>query len=256
MAEKTVIVTGASRGLGAATVKILVETGVNVVLNARSEEDLQEVVAATDPEGRRTLIVPGDVSNAEACLRLVQETVAHFDGLDGLVNNAGVLHPIAAIADADPAAWDNNIAVNLLGPFYLTHYALPHLRARQGRVINVSSGAAVSANAGWSAYCAAKAAINHFTRVLAEEEQAIVPLSFRPGVVDTEMQREIREEGAAGMPAAAHRRFLQYHEEGDLLPPERPGRALAALALFAPREWRGEFINWSEDRVQELTTRL
>ncbi|MFW5942107.1 MAG: SDR family NAD(P)-dependent oxidoreductase [Chloroflexota bacterium] len=256
MAEKTVIVTGASRGLGAATAKILVRAGVNVVLNARSEEELQEVAAAADPEGRRTLIVSGDVSDVEDCRRLVQETVAHFDRLDGLINNAGMLHPIATVADADPAAWDNNIAVNLLGPFYLTHFALPHLRARRGRVVTVSSGAAVSANAGWSAYCAAKAAVNHFTRVLAVEEEAIVPLSFRPGVVDTEMQREIREEGSGGMPADAHRRFVKYHEEGELQPPERPGRALAALALFAPHDWRGEFIHWSEERVQELTAQL
>lgn len=252
MAGKTIIVTGASRGLGAATAEILGQSGENVVLNARSKEDLEHVAARVDPTAERVLVVPGDASSEADCRRIINRTVEHFGAIDGLVNNAGVLQPIAPIAAADPQAWSANLAVNLLGPFYLAHYALPHLRERKGRIINVSSGAAVRASRGWSAYCAAKAALNHFTRVLAAEEPDIVALSFRPGVVDTEMQRTIREEGAQGMPAASHQKFRQYHEQGELLPPEVPGRALATLALVAPLEWSGDFVAWDEERVQSL----
>jgi NAD(P)-dependent dehydrogenase (short-subunit alcohol dehydrogenase family) len=252
MSKPTIIVTGASGGLGAATARILGKMGANVVLNARSEDDLNRIATDIDPEGERVLIVAGDVSQPGVGQRMVEAALDRFQRLDGLINNAGVLQPIAPIAEAAPDDWAYNVAVNLLGPFYCTRYALAALRRRRGRVVNVSSGAAVKATEGWSAYSAAKAALNHFTRVLAAEEPEVLALSFRPGVVDTAMQAEIRDEGAAGMPAESYRRFVRYHEEGELLPPEVPGRALAALALSAPHAWSGDFVSWDEARVSAL----
>ena len=66
------------------------------------------------------------------------------------------------------------------------------------------------------------------------------------------MQATIRRDGRANMPASEHARFVAYHEEGDLLPPDRPGEAIALMALYAPAEWSGQFIQWDEDRVQRL----
>jgi NAD(P)-dependent dehydrogenase (short-subunit alcohol dehydrogenase family) len=249
---QVVIVTGASRGLGEAAARMLLEMGAAVVLAARSEEALQQLAAEADPGGERTLVVAADVSDEGACAALVAQTVARFGRIDGLVNNAGVLQPAARLGDEQPAQWRQNIAVNLLGPYYLIHHALPHLKASSGRVVNVSSGAAVSPVPGWSAYSTAKAALNMLTKALAEEAPEVVAVALRPGVVDTAMQATIREEGKAGMPAERYQRFVQYHERGELLPPERPGRALAALALHAPREWSGEFLQWDEEKVAAL----
>jgi len=108
---------------------------------------------------------------------------------------------------------------------------------------------------GWGAYCTAKAAVNHFTRVLAEEEPDVTAIAFRPGVVDTAMQAQIRREGASGMPKEAYARFVDYHEQGDLLPPEVPGCALAVLAFYAPHEWSGSFLPWNDEQVQSLVVR-
>ena len=160
-----------------------------------------------------------------------------------------------SIADTDPAAWERNLAINLMAPIRLVQVALPHLRRTRGRVINVSSGAAVNPVVAWGAYCVAKAAINHFTRQLAAEEDQITAVALRPGVVDTAMQAKIRQEGADEMPPGDYQRFVRYHQEGELLPPELPGRALAVLALHAPLEWSGEFIPWDADRVQTLVQR-
>lgn len=237
---QVVIITGASRGLGAAAARILLEMGAAVVLSARTEEALHQLAAEADPGGERTLVVAVDVSEEAGCAALVAQTVARFGRIDGLVNNAGVLQPAARLGDEEPAQWRQNIAVNLLGPYYLIHHVLPHLKASRGRVINVSSGAAVSPVPGWSAYSTAKAALNMLTKALAEEAPEVVALALRPGVVDTAMQATIREEGKAGMPAERYQRFVDYHERGELLPPEKPGRALAALALHAPPEWSGE----------------
>lgn len=254
MSEKTVLVTGASRGLGAAAARILAEKGVNVVLNARSEEGLREVATSLAGDERSVLVTPGDISQAADCARVVKETVEAFGQLDAIINSAGVLRPLARVADSDPDTWEKNVIVNLVGPFYLTHYALPHLRARQGRIVYVSTGAAVRPVEGWSAYCVAKAGVNHLARVMAEEEPEVTAIAFRPGRVDTQMQATLREEGKRGMKPEQHARFVEQYEQGELLKPEVPGRALAMLALHAPQAWSGEFVQWNDDRLQSLAS--
>jgi NAD(P)-dependent dehydrogenase (short-subunit alcohol dehydrogenase family) len=241
--------------LGAAAARIAAELGANVLLTARSADDLEEVAKSIEAAGGQAMFVAGDLAEGGTAEAVVRAAMERFGRIDGVINNAGVIEPIGPIAEAEMGAWAQNLAVNLLGPVQLIQAALPYLRASEGRVINVSSGAAVSVIRGWGAYCAAKAALNHFTRVLAKEEPAIMALAVRPGIVDTEMQATIRREGERGMPAADHQRFMGYHEEGQLLPAERPGRALAVLALYAPRAWSGEFIAWDEERVQALGDR-
>ncbi|HEX6304359.1 MAG TPA: SDR family NAD(P)-dependent oxidoreductase, partial [Anaerolineales bacterium] len=185
MTEPTLIITGASRGLGAATAKIAAQLGANVIINARSEEDLAAMAQEIQDSGGRALGVAGDVSRIEDCWRLVNKALRQYGQVDAIINNAGIIDPMATIAESDPHTWKENIAINLLGPVYLTQAALPHLRKQNGRVINVSSGAAVKVVEGWSAYCSAKAALNHFNRILASEEDAITAIAFRPGAIDT-----------------------------------------------------------------------
>ncbi len=247
-----VLVTGASRGLGAATARALAGLSADLALTARSAEALEQVAAACRERGANVVVVAGDLTDPDLPGALVARAVEAFGRLDAVVNNAGVLDPIAPLAEADHARWSFNLRLNLLAPVLLIRAALPHLRARRGRVVNVSSGAAVRAVRGWGAYCAAKAALNHVTQVLAAEEPEVTALAFRPGVVDTAMQARIREAGRGGMPPEEHRRFVELHRQGALLSPEKPARSLAALALVAPAEWSGEFLAWDEPRVLEL----
>jgi NAD(P)-dependent dehydrogenase (short-subunit alcohol dehydrogenase family) len=226
--------------------------GAKVVLCARSEDKLEAVAGQIRSEDGTALVMPGDVSNFSYCQALVKACISSFGRIDSLVNNAAIVEPIASISNAEMNDWQNNLAVNLLGPVALIQAALPHLRESGGRIINVSSGVAVTAIAGTAAYSSAKAALNHFTRILAIEEPDITALTLRPGVIDTEMQAMIRREGQKGMPVSTYKRFVAFHEQGKLLPAEEPGRATARLALFAPREWSGEFIAWNEERVQNL----
>lgn len=252
MTYPTILISGASRGLGAATARIVAQMQANVVLTARSEGDLNAVAQDIETAGGRALAVVGDVSQAVGCQRIVSEAVKAFGQLDALVNNAGVIEPIAPIASGDPQAWRENWATNVHGPFMLTQAALPYLRQRNGRVINVSAEAAIKIIPGWAAYSAAKAALNHFTRVLAKEEPDITVIAFRPGAVDTAMQATIRHKGASGMPAEVYNHFIHRFEAGELLPPEVAGCALAVLASHAPHEWSGAFLPWNNEQVQSL----
>lgn len=256
MTTQTILVTGASRGLGAATARLVAEMGANVALMARSAGDLEATAASIRASGGQALPLTGDVTRAADCWRAVAETVERFGDLDAVVNNAGLLQPIAPIAEGDPNAWEANLAVNVMGPFLVTQAALPYLRQCKGRVVNVSSGAAVSVVQGWSVYGAAKAAVNQFTRSLAVEEPEVTAIAFDPGVVDTAMQETIRRDGEMGMAAEVHACCVRNSEQGKLLPPEVPGCALAVLACYAPHEWSSAFLAWNDPRVQSLVVQF
>lgn len=248
----TIIVTGASRGLGAATARLAAAYGASVVLNARSSGALEALATEIRQAGGEAFVSAGDISQFEVCRRIVADAMEGFSRIDAIINNGGVIEPIAPIARADPQEWLHNWQVNALGAVMLVQQALPHLRQVSGRVINVSSGAAMRAIPGWGAYSLAKIAIQHFTAILAIEEPSITAIAVRPGVIDTEMQRTIRERGASGMPAAEYDKFAQRYKQGMLLPPELPGRAVARIALSAPHEWSGESMNWDDPRLQQL----
>ena len=244
-----VIVTGASRGLGAAVAGWLAQSGAGVTLIARSEDDLGRVADKILRAGREPVVCPMDISDFESCRRAVANTLERFGRIDSVVNNAGIVQPIAAIADSDPANWRYNIDVNLIGPYNLIRAAFTHLRKQNGRIVNVSSGAANLALAHVSAYCTAKAALNHFTRVLAVEEPALTAVAVRPGVVDTDMQSFIRQEGLRSMPAEQLAYYQQLKDHGQLEPPQIPARSIAWLALHAARRLSGQFLDYDDPLI-------
>ena len=252
MPEKpVVIVSGASRGLGAATARWLAKAGAAVTLFARSADALEAVAKGVPQLGGAALVCEGDVSDAGACQAAVAETMERFGRLDAVVNNAGMVEPLAPVSGSDVERWQYNIAVNLLGPFYLIRAAIDELRERSGRIVNVSSGAASISVENASAYCAAKAALNHFSRVLAAEEPRLTVVAVRPGVVDTRMQDTIRQKGAGVMSDQQLAYYQNLKTSGQLEKPEVPGRSLAWLALHAPREFSGQFLNYDDPHISQ-----
>lgn len=249
--KPVVIITGASRGIGAAVAHWLAGVGAALTLIARSQKELRREAEAIDRSGGDTLFVAGDVSDPIFCRSAVDKTLARFRRVDALVNNAGTVEPLATVAEARPADWHYNIEVNLLGPVYMSMAAIPELRGRNGRIVNVSSGAAHHVIAAASAYCAAKAALNQFTRILAAEEPDLTVIAVRPGVVDTRMQEVLRSEGPAKMPPEQAAFYRDLKTTGRLEPPQVPARAIAWLALHTPREWSGAFMNYDDPQIAE-----
>jgi NAD(P)-dependent dehydrogenase (short-subunit alcohol dehydrogenase family) len=120
--------------------------------------------------------------------------------------------------------------------------ALPALRSSQGRIIFTSSGAAANAYSTWGAYGASKAVLNHLALTLSVEEPDVTTVSIRPGTVDTEMQRELREVHHKTMDTKDAEKFAGLKASGGLLKPEQPGHVMARLALDAPKELSGRFL--------------
>ena len=139
MSEKCFLVTGASRGLGAAICEELASLGHRVLATARSEEALRKLWEETP----QVHFLPSDLSETAGLETLAAEVEKRFGRLDGLVNNAGTIDPIARLAEADPEKWARAIQVNLTAPSLLMARCLPHLQKSKGRVVNISTGAAV-----------------------------------------------------------------------------------------------------------------
>jgi len=220
---KTALVTGASRGIGAAIARHFADLGAHVVLLSRDGVALAELAADIGESGGRALAMPGDVSLYADLERAVGATVQRFGRLDILVNNAGVIDPIARLTDSDPEAWDRVVDINLKGVYHGLRAAIPAmLKAGSGVVVNISSGAATSALEGWSHYCATKAAVLSLTACAAKEYGArgIRVVGLSPGTVATGMQAAIRKSGinpVSRLDPAAH------------IPPEWVARAVAFL---------------------------
>lgn len=121
--------------------------------------------------------------------------------------------------------------------------ALPALRKSKGRIIFTSSGASVSGFKGWGLYGASKAAMNHLALTLSVEEPDVTSVAIEPGMVDTEMQREIREDLATSMDTRFHSLFTTVHKDGQLLRPEQPGHAIARTVIAAPKSLTGKFLS-------------
>ena len=253
MERPTIILTGASQGIGAAAARIAARRGAQLVLAARNREALERAAVEVATLGGTAVIVAGDVSDWAVCQEIVHRAVATFGRIDALINNAGIIGPLTLVAELPVDEWKQTFEVDLFGAVWLCREAVPHLRLTDGRIVNVSSGAAVNPVTGGSAYCSAKAALLQFSKVLALEEQNLTILSYYPGEVDTHMQAEIRSKTRVGPFEDIHRYFVEQYEQGRLMSPEQSALAVVALALGAPKEWSGEFLSDDEARIQDLT---
>ncbi|NKB53435.1 MAG: SDR family NAD(P)-dependent oxidoreductase [Rhizobiaceae bacterium] len=192
------LITGASAGIGAASAREMAQSGYCVVAMARSTDKLQALVAQIAEQGGDADYSTGDVANADDVARAVQRCVERFGGLDVLVNNAGLIEPIARIESSDQSAWSHVVDVNLKGVYYGIRQALPVMKQQGGgTIINISSGAATGALEGWSHYCATKAAVLSLTKCVHKEEaeNGIRMIGLSPGTVATEMQVQIKGSG-------------------------------------------------------------
>jgi len=189
---RTAIVTGASRGIGREIALGFADEGADVILCARDETRLQQVADEITQRGRRVIAVRADVSRVADVQSVVDQTLNLFGRIDVLCNNAG-LAVRGEVDELDPVDWDNVIAVNLRGPFLCSRAVLPHMKTQNyGRIVDVSSGAAVNCSPGMAVYSASKAGLNALSRTLAAElrEYDILVNAMSPGFLKTDMNPE------------------------------------------------------------------
>ncbi len=243
MKNKTVLITGASRGIGAAAAREFAQLGAKVMLAARTETDIKTIADEINKNGGQAAAIACDVSDLTQVKAMVNTCVTTFGMLDILINNAGVIDPIDHLATSDPAAWDKLIDINVKGVYYGMREALPQMKSG-GTIITIGSGAGTSALEGWSAYCTSKAAVHHLNACLDKEERenGIRALVLSPGTVATEMQMVIKDSGVnpiSQLDWAAH------------IPAEWVAKTLVWMCTPDADIWRGQVISLREDAIRK-----
>ena len=242
---KCAVVTGASRGIGAATAEGLASEGVAVVLTARTTGQIEEIASRIRQSGGKAEAVTCDVSRFAEVKNAIDTCQDAFGGLDILVNNAGVIDPIGHLASSDPEEWANAADINYKGVYYGLRAALPVMQAQgSGTVVNVSSGAAHGPLEGWSHYCSAKAAAYMLTRCADKEvaQDGVRVVGLSPGTVATYMQTAIKASGinpVSQLDPSVH------------IDPSWPARAIAWLCTEDAAEFAGDDVRLSEEHIRK-----
>ena len=193
LSGQTAIVTGASQGLGRAIAVALAASGARVACVARNAEKLAETVQQISDAGGTGEVLAADVSNKESIEQVVSTVADEWGQLDILINNAGITRDTLLPAMSDEQ-WDDVIAVNLRGTFLFTRAAAQRMmRARYGRIINISSVSGLIGNAGQTNYSASKAGVIGMTRSLAKElgKRKVTVNAVAPGFIESEMTEKL-----------------------------------------------------------------
>jgi NAD(P)-dependent dehydrogenase (short-subunit alcohol dehydrogenase family) len=241
MQGKIVAITGASRGIGAASAKVFADAGARVVLLARSSG---EINVLAEEIGRGAMAIACDIGDAAAVEGAMAQIAQTCGGLDVLIGNAGAIDPIARISEAGVEEWSRAIDINLKGVFYGMRAAIPLMRARGGgTIITVSSGAAHNPLEGWSAYCASKAGAAMLTRAAHLEEggNGLRIMGMSPGTVATDMQVKIKASGInpiSQLDPAVH------------IPAEWPARALLWMCGPGGDAWLGQEVSLRDEGIR------
>lgn len=240
LSGKSVLITGASRGIGEAAARAFIAAGARVALAARSRDAIDALASEL---GDNAIAVDCDVSDYTAVAAAVQKTTDTFGALDVLINNAGVVDPIAHLATSDPDAWGKVIDINLKGVFYGIRAALPVMKPGAS-ILTISSGAAHGPVEAWSHYCASKAAVHMLNQCGHKEygETGIRFLTLSPGTVATEMQREIKASGinpVSQLDWSAH------------IPPEWPAQALIWMLTPEADEFLGQEVKLRDEDIRK-----
>jgi len=241
MTNKVVLITGASRGIGAAAAREFANVGAKVALVARSGDQIEALASEI---GDNAIAVTCDVSDYASVEGAITKTEAAFGPLDVFVGNAGLLDPICHLAEADPDAWGRTIDVNLKGVFNGMRAAMPGMIERgSGTIITISSGAAHNPIEAWSSYCGSKAGAYMLTRCADKEarDKGLRILGLSPGTVATDMQRDIKASGINPVSQLAWE---------DHIPPEWPAKTLVWMCGADADGLLGTDVSLREDGVR------
>lgn len=205
--DKCALITGATRGIGKQIAITLAKQGYNIALNYRKEnEELENTKKEIEKIGVQILAVKGDVANFEDCENFVKQVIERFGQIDVLVNNAGITKDMLLMR-MKKEDFEQVIDTNLVGTFDVTKNVVPYMmKARSGRIINISSVVGISGNAGQTNYSASKAGIIGFTKSLAKEiaSRNILVNAVAPGFIETNMtdvlKDDVKQEIAKNIP--------------------------------------------------------
>lgn len=240
---RSALVTGAGTGIGRAVAERFAADGYAVGLAGRRREPLEEV--ATELPADRVAVIPGDVGTPEGARAAVEAVVGRFGRLDALICNHGV-GDSAPVGDETPEGWEQTMRINLTGPFLLAREALPHLIARRGCIVNVSSTNAWQAGPGWASYCTSKAGLVMLTRCIANDygPQGVRANTVCPGWVRTPMGDEDMSAVAEAWGTDLQHAYALCTRDSPLRRPAEPSEIASVVRFLAGED--ASYVNGIE----------
>lgn len=241
--NKTLIITGASQGIGEATARLFAKLGANVALIARSKEKIEKISNDINLNGGKSIAIQCDVSSQNEVENAIKLTLKSYNAIDILIGNAGVINPIQNIAEMDISDFDKVIDVNIKGVWYGIKAVLPHMK-NGGTIITIGSGAASNALEGWSHYCTSKAAVHHLSSCLDLEmrKDLIRALVLSPGTVATEMQKIIKKSGVNP---------VSEMNWSDHISPDWVAKCLVWMCSNQADDYLGKVVSLREEKIRQ-----
>lgn len=236
---KLVVITGAARGIGAATARAFAAEGAKLGLVSRDKAALEALAAETGG-----IALPCDVADPAALARAIGEAETAFGPVEVLVNNAGMIEPVSLLSQTDPAEFARAVSVNLCGVFNGMRAVLGGMTTRgRGTILTVGSGAAHKPYEGWGAYCSSKAGAWMLTQSahLEAGPAGVQVLSLSPGTVATDMQRAIKATGINP---------VSQLEWSDHVPPEWPAKAIVYLCGSGGAPYAGQELSLRDEDLR------
>lgn len=243
--DQTLIITGASRGIGQALAQELAIAGANLVICARNQTALEFVRQQVCDLGVRCESVAGNVAHSNVAEALVRAALK-LGTFAGFIHNAGVLNAGPLAYELIEAKYDEIMDSNVKGGYQLARFAYPHLVRQPGSIaVFLGSGVAEHNIAGMGVYAIAKAAEEHLSRQLAVEAPGVTCFTYRPGIVETEMQKQLREAQGGGS-ETLRTLFRGYKSQGRLLTPEQSARSLVRILQGDPGKFHGKIATQTD----------
>ncbi len=252
LAEKVVVITGASSGLGKRLAEQAAERGAKVAMVARRKNLLDEMEEVLTAKRKVAKSFPGDVTESGSLSGIFSKIRRVFGSVDLLINSAGVVEPIAPLSQVTIEEMHRSLMVNVFGVYQCTREALLQMEKQPagGTIVNITSGAASRPYFGWSAYCSQKAAVDMFTRTVALEtkDKPVRIFAVSPGPFESHMQQAIRSTDEDKFPT--REKFIQLYETGRLQTAEKIATQILDVAAAAWPELSGQVVDLRSEQFR------
>lgn len=256
---KTAVITGGGRGIGRAVALAYGAAGARVIVTSRTAAEVEETVRLIASFGGLAHAAQGDTAEEATSRRVIDLALAQGGRLDILINAAGINGPVGAVEEIELADWEHLFRINLTGTFLFCRAAIPVMKRQgSGIILNVVSGLARRVQPGLAAYSASKAAIAHFSSVLAEEARAsgVRVNAIHPGIVKTALVQELLALQPVGARADVVGRVQNVERTGLMIPVEEAARLFLLMASPQAADIIGQFVTADDPDIRGRLARF